>query len=215
MPYKRIIGVYKISSKTFPNLFYIGSSLNILTRWKDHRHWLRLFGHDNPLLQQHFNKYGEGDLFFEIIEDFVFMSRDDLYDVEQKYLDSMNPPLNLSKDAKFGGRGHRIPQWLKDKMIAANTGRKDSPETTKRRSESHMGLPGPNKGKKMSPETCRKNRDAHRGLVPWNRGLTKETNDKIRIVGEQNAQRRSGMKCILIDGRKKYVKNENFDNNSL
>lgn len=54
-------GVYAIYSKTQPRV-YIGQAIYFHRRWEHHLWCLRNNRHDNPFLQNHFNKYGETDL---------------------------------------------------------------------------------------------------------------------------------------------------------
>jgi len=60
-------GIYKITCKN-NNKFYIGSSININRRLKDHVRLLRKNKHRNKYLQDSWNKYKEQNFKFEIIE---------------------------------------------------------------------------------------------------------------------------------------------------
>ena len=88
-----ISGIYKITSTLKPERVYIGSSIDIPKRWKDHLRRLRKGDH-NFKLQNHFNKYGEEDLIFSIIEEFQFISLDHLLSREDVYLNSL-PYFNI------------------------------------------------------------------------------------------------------------------------
>lgn len=59
-------GIYKIIC--INNKFYIGSSVNIGVRLKDHVRLLKRNKHQNKYLQNSWNKYGEKNFRFEIIE---------------------------------------------------------------------------------------------------------------------------------------------------
>jgi group I intron endonuclease len=61
-------GIYKIQSISHPDRIYIGSTFNIEDRWRKHLYDLRRNKHHSPKLQQHYNKHGEADLQFIIIE---------------------------------------------------------------------------------------------------------------------------------------------------
>ena len=61
-------GIYKIQSLKKPSRCYIGSAVNIGKRWVNHLSDLKNNNHHNRILQNHFNKYGESDLVFIIIE---------------------------------------------------------------------------------------------------------------------------------------------------
>ena len=86
------IGVYKICSKIKPQKFYIGSSININKRWNGHLGDLRLNKHHSAKMQNHFNKYGENDLFIMILSE---TSNDNLLSEEQKYIDELHPIFNI------------------------------------------------------------------------------------------------------------------------
>ena len=60
-------GIYKIVSKIRPDRMYIGSSINIPKRWREHISNLKKNKHHSKQLQNHFNKYGEADLQFSIL----------------------------------------------------------------------------------------------------------------------------------------------------
>lgn len=60
-------GIYKIVSK-YNGKIYVGQSVNVRQRWSHHRHQLRNSKHCNSILQRTFNKHGEDNLVFEVIE---------------------------------------------------------------------------------------------------------------------------------------------------
>ena len=60
-------GIYCITSKVNGKR-YVGSSVRICKRWKDHLRALRNNKHHSQHLQNHYNKYGEDDLVFSILE---------------------------------------------------------------------------------------------------------------------------------------------------
>jgi len=60
-------GIYKIICRS-NNKFYIGSSININRRFKDHIRLLKRNNNKNKYLQNSWNKYGEKNFKFEIIE---------------------------------------------------------------------------------------------------------------------------------------------------
>lgn len=75
-------GVYKIKNKLNERI-YIGSSLNIERRWVRHKYELRHNIHTNKFLQNDWNKCGESNFEFLILED---LSKEDIRIVEQEYL---------------------------------------------------------------------------------------------------------------------------------
>ena len=60
-------GIYSITSKVNGKR-YIGSALRICDRWNQHLRDFKAQRHNNPYLQNHYNKYGEDDLLFAVVE---------------------------------------------------------------------------------------------------------------------------------------------------
>ena len=85
--YKCKCGVYKITNIT-NNKIYIGSSKNILQRWKNHIRELETNSHKNLFLQSDWNVFGKDSFIFEILEE---CSIDEQYETEQKYLNELFP----------------------------------------------------------------------------------------------------------------------------
>ena len=89
-------GVYGIRSISHPDRIYIGSSVNIKRRIRDHQYKMRLRKHENTKLQRHYNKYGGDDLVFEAI---ARCEKDQLLKTEQAFIDRYNPYFNCSPTA--------------------------------------------------------------------------------------------------------------------
>ena len=60
-------GIYIIKN-TINGKFYIGSAVNIKTRWSQHRHQLKHNKHGNRYLQRSWNKHGTENFVFEVLE---------------------------------------------------------------------------------------------------------------------------------------------------
>ena len=67
--FKGIAGIYIIRT-TINSKVYIGSSINLYNRIKDHLKELRRNNHRNQLLQNHFNKNGMCFYFYMILKYF-------------------------------------------------------------------------------------------------------------------------------------------------
>lgn len=92
-----MIGIYRIRN-IVNNKCYYGSSKNINRRWTKHKSQLNHNRHENVILQRAWNKYGEDNFIFEIIEE---CTRQNLLITEQKYLDS-NPEYNIGLQSSGG-----------------------------------------------------------------------------------------------------------------
>jgi group I intron endonuclease len=90
-------GIYKIRN-IINDKIYIGSAKDIKKRWRRHKCGLRGNKHENVLLQRSWNKYGEKNFVFEVVE---ICEIRELLDLEQKYLD-LNPQYNIGITASGG-----------------------------------------------------------------------------------------------------------------
>jgi group I intron endonuclease len=89
--------IYKIYSKTQPFKFYIGSAVDFTQRKNRHKTSLKHNWHANPILQNHYNKYGCDDLIYEVLESDIEKCM--LLQKEQFYIDTLNPTINILKVA--------------------------------------------------------------------------------------------------------------------
>jgi group I intron endonuclease len=161
----KIAGIYKITNN-LTGKYYVGSSSDISHRWYIHKCKLNNNHHANPYLQAAWNKYGCLAFRFEIVE--ILPEEKELESVEQKYLNECRRNPKLSYNLSFDS-------------IAPMRGRKMSPESRKKISESNMG-------KIMSEESKRNMSNARIGMVfsdehkshislsqigrvPWNKGM--------------------------------------------
>jgi group I intron endonuclease len=110
----KMIGIYRIRNKANDNAYY-GSSKNIKKRWYRHRYDLSLGVHANIVLQRAWDKYGENEFVFEVIEECLL---ENLHSTEQKYLDSC-PVYNIGLQASGGDNLTNHPN--KDEIIKKRT----------------------------------------------------------------------------------------------
>lgn len=86
-----VSGIY-ILTNSVNGKRYIGSSNNIRKRLWKHRSLLRHNKHENPYLQNAWNKYGEDMFAFAVIET---CETDVLLEREQYYIDTLKPEYNI------------------------------------------------------------------------------------------------------------------------
>lgn len=158
----KISGIYQIQSKRKPQRCYVGSAVYIRQRWANHLKQLRKNKHENGRLQNHFNKYGEGDLCFKIL---LGCDVADLINHEQYFIDSLKPWFNICK-------------------IAGSTlGTKRSPELCKRQGEIYRGENHPMFGRRHTKESIKMMSEHRKGHIPWNKGkkgvYSEETSKKM------------------------------------
>ena len=76
-------GIYQIRN-LINNKIYVGSAVNLKKRFNTHLYQLKTNIHENYKLQRDFDKYGEQNFIFEVIE---FCKPDVRYEIEQYWLD--------------------------------------------------------------------------------------------------------------------------------
>jgi group I intron endonuclease len=100
----RSSGVYQILCKATSKI-YIGSTVNLRDRWAGHCSSLRCGKHPNVFLQRAWNKYGEAQFEFSVLE---FIDEADLLRAEQRWIDETrcaerNIGFNISRVAGSTG----------------------------------------------------------------------------------------------------------------
>lgn len=131
-----VSGVYQIKNIT-NNDCYIGSSINIDTRWKKHKNLLKQNKHHSEILQRAWKKYGEKSFIFEIIEN--IKNETYLIEREQYYLDVFLPKYNVCK--KAGNMlGFKHSKKTREKIKQKLTGIKRSEETKEKISFAKKGV---------------------------------------------------------------------------
>ena len=137
--------IYKIRNKVNGKI-YIGSTQNKTRRLVQHKSNLRNNRHDNPYLQNAWNKYSTDNFEFTIVEKVEDI--EDLIDREQFYIDKLEPEYNIKPEA---GRS-KVSKETKQKLREANLGEK-SPRYGKKLSEKHkQRISEANIGKELSDQ---------------------------------------------------------------
>lgn len=134
-------GVYQIRNRANGKV-YIGSAVSIWVRWLTHRSELRRGVHHCPPLQRAWDKYGEDQFEFSVLE---VCERDQRVEVEQRHMDARQPEYNVALAA-----GYRTFY-----------GRKHTPEALEKLSASKIGNQH-TKGKIRPPEAVAATAAAHR-----------------------------------------------------
>jgi group I intron endonuclease len=92
-----MIGIYRIRNVINGKCYY-GSSKNIEKRWVRHKNDLNKNKHINCILQRAWEKYGEDNFIFEVVEECEVNM---LFQIEQKYID-LNPEYNIGLKSSGG-----------------------------------------------------------------------------------------------------------------
>lgn len=166
----KISGIYKIINR-INGKYYVGSSKDIyggsrgyIGRWKQHKNELNKNIHKNLHLQNSWNKYGEQNFDFVIVEN-IEPIRKKLLKVEQKYLDVAKLEKNKIYNVSFIAGRPEMTDDVKRKISLKNAGnkyclgRKLSNETKKKMSISKTGKNNPQYGKIKNIESRNKIRE--------------------------------------------------------
>ena len=143
---------------------YVGSSVNLKKRWKEHRNDLKKGSHHSQKLQNAWNKYGEESFEFSILE--AVFDKTKLLEQEQHWIDLLcatsrvNYNISTVAGSPMAGRspspetrvklaeamrgnkhgiGHKWTDEQRAHMSASRTGQKRTPEQRARMSEAQRG----------------------------------------------------------------------------
>jgi group I intron endonuclease len=152
---RKVSGIYGIRSISHPERIYIGSAMNIRGRWGAHLSNLNKKRHHSIKLQHHYDKYGVGDLVFEII---LQCNSDVLLSFEQAFIDLYSPWFNICPKAS-SRLGVRASAETREKCSAWQRGRKLPEETVEK-----MRIAGKNISEETRAKLSRASRGHKRGL---------------------------------------------------
>jgi group I intron endonuclease len=177
-------GVYKITNIK-NGKFYIGSTKDFETRWKDHTSSLNKNRRKpNIRFQNAWNKHKEESFIFEIVE-FVEIER--LIEREQYYLDTLTPwKVDIGYNTrKIADRntGMEVTRETRELMSRIRKGKKFSEQHKKNLSESL-------KGRMFSEETIKKMSKNHADISGKNNPMY-----GIRLTGTSNGNSKK-VTCI-------------------
>jgi len=184
-------GIYKITN-IITNKSYIGSSINITSRWYHHKTALKFNKHHSKKLQRSYNIHGKDNFKYEIIEE---CDKNNLLIKEQYYIDLFDGYKNgynsvpkaennfgmkhsdetkeIIREKSKGNKnmlGKKHTDETKEKIKLKLKGKSLSEDTKKKMSES-------GKGKIISDETKLKLHNAHLGKV-----LSNEHKHKLSLA---------------------------------
>lgn len=115
MTTERMAGIYQIRNLNNSKR-YIGSSQDVRDRWDTHRCLLRRGKHHSLALQRSWNKNGESAFVFEKL---IICDPEMCEYYEQRLLDYLNPPYNMSPSASKGHLGIRRSLETRRRMSEA------------------------------------------------------------------------------------------------
>jgi len=189
---KKICGIYRIRNLVNWKA-YIGSSNDIRQRWNRHIRELKGNYHLNPHLQNSWNKHGEENFTFEVLEE---VKEKSLLEREQDYL---NNEIQWDFDYNIARIADRPPSQLgKTGEMSPNFGRVLSREHRDKVSNSLLGNDRA-LGYKHNKETRQKGVDARTG-VKRHKG---SSSNYVGVCWQSG--RSNWLASITLDKRYKYI----------
>ncbi len=200
-------GIYIIRN-LINNKIYLGSAVNLKRRFYEHKTRLRIGTHHNEILQRSWNKYGEENFYFQILE---HLEETKLLQRETELIwaldcDNKNKGYNFCKV----GRNHlgvkRDPK-VGAKISAALKGRA-VPEERKRKISASL------KGKPLSEERRKKLTGLRRGKYTYKNAEQRNKNiSKALLTSSKcidNKQRRQDKMNAMLKGIPIIVQQRNI-----
>ena len=176
----KIVGIYSIVNK-LNNKLYVGYTTNFKERSRQHLNTLRLGCHDNPHIQNVYNKYG--NIFeIEMIEE---CNEDLLCSLEHYWANILS-----SHDRNFGynilpthpvGKHKSHSEETKLKISIARKGQRNSEETKAKIAKTQSGQVSPMKGKHFSQKAVENMRNARKGWINPRKGIKLTDEQKINF----------------------------------
>ena len=167
-------GIYVIENKINGHR-YVGSAVNLKSRWAVHRCMLRKGTHHSQYLQRAWDKYGKAAFKFEVLERW---EPEFLIGMEQWWMNMLQPEYNINPVAG-NCLGMKHTAEARANMSAAQKGSTASPETRARQSKA---LKGKRKGYKHTAEAKAKMSAALKGRK--NGPCSEETKAKISAANK-------------------------------
>lgn len=119
-----MIGIYSIYSKS-QNKYYIGKSIDIHKRFLKHKSDLRLNQHHSKYLQNVYNKYGEDDLVFQVIQECSYEESGELEKYYIKQFNSFKDGFNETEGGELGAPGRKFSEDTLKKLSENIRGEKN------------------------------------------------------------------------------------------
>ena len=176
-----MIGIYCIQNLCNGKV-YIGQSINIQHRWSEHVKALENNSHINKYLQKSWNKYGQDNFEFFILEE---CARDILTEWEQYWIDYYGGinSQNTYNCRDAGGNG-KLSDEIRQKISKLQKGKPKKP------------------GRKVSDWGRKVLSESHKGIYP-----SKETRQKMSLAQRNRKHTEETKRKIGETNRQKYIDN--------
>ena len=192
---EKLCGIYKITNLESGKV-YVGSSINMLNRFTQHKGFLKRNDHKNAHLQKAWNLYGERSFIFQILETVenvdVLLSRESFWINELKCVDRI---YGYNKHTIDPDTGRNIfSDETRKKLSISNTGKKLTAEARKKIGEA-------NKRRPPCSEETRKKLSISSKLWHLGKTHTEESKHKMSLAKLGRVSNRKG--AVLTEETKR------------
>lgn len=167
--------IYKITNKK-TNKYYVGRTSELQKRFDRHLRELRGNKHHCIYLQRVWNKYGEQNFEFSIVE--FGLSEEEAIKKEQDYLDNKRNEIYNVSYASTGGdllTNHPMKEQIIEKMTKSIRQRYENmTEEERKKIYGHQGKNNPMYGKKHSSEVIKKIKQKNEEYYQYHDGYRKD-----------------------------------------
>lgn len=171
-----LCGIYEIVNQSNGKK-YIGQSINILQRWKDHQRTLNSNSSHSKLLQRAWNKYGADSFVMNVLET---CDESQLDELEIQYI-IMYDTINNGYNIEAGGNvNKRLSDKTKQLIRDAHLGKPLSLEAKYKMSEARKGANNPMYGKTHTKEARQKISQACKGQSRY--PMSEQQKDHMRQI---------------------------------
>ena len=158
-----MIGIYSITN-TINNKKYIGQSVDVKSRIRNHKWALKHNKHQNDHLQKSFNKYGQDCFVFDVVCECREEELDDLERFYISHYDCMNPHKGYNSESG-GNLNKHWSEELTQKMKEIRSGENAGMYGKRHTEETKAIMREKAIGRVMSDETKEKLSIAHKGKL--------------------------------------------------
>jgi group I intron endonuclease len=202
--------IYSILNR-ITNEIYIGSAIDYISRWRNHKNLLLSNKHYNTKLQNSWNFYGKDNFIFEILE--YVSDKNNLIIREQYYLDTIL--FALENNNRFNQLGFNTLRKAESSLGYKHT--KENIEKMSGKNNPMYGKTSPFIGRKHteeSKELISKNKKG-KSLKEKNQFYGKQHTEESKLKMSESRKTKSRKKPILPSKNRKIVLQYDKDNNFI
>lgn len=204
---KAKMGIYKIVN-IINGKQYIGKSVDIKRRWKEHKRALKGNYHRNIYLQRAWDKYHEKNFKFKIIQlvrDKEELNNREIYWIKELKTLSTENGYNLTSGGEGESPNQDVRNRIKNTLIEYYNNNPEAREKSRSTFDNYYKEhPEERKRYKLTEQSILKMKESLKGRIPWNKGMpcSKETKEKLSMALKGNVPWNKGIPTNVIPWNK-------------